>query len=234
MFRDDMKWFKHSTGSHDDPDIADGEDLFGDAAYTVFFKTLEVYGEEYNHLADGWLDISKTFLRRKLKKSWAKVEQVLNFYKEKNRIIFTTTPDRISLKVPKFIEIASNWTIRENPSPTEAPTEAPTAIEVEEEVEKKKKRKEEKKYIVEYLNSVCGTNFKFGIKETERLISARMNNGFTVADFESVINHKHAQWKDSADMKQYLRPITLFGTKFEAYLSSSKNNKPDEEDDGYR
>jgi len=31
-----MKWFKHSTGSHDDPDISDLMDKFGDTGYGAF------------------------------------------------------------------------------------------------------------------------------------------------------------------------------------------------------
>ena len=134
-----MEWFKHKTASHDDPDIADCEDIYGDAGYTIFFKLLEIYGQEYNHLQEGWLNVSQTFVRRKLRKTWTKVEQVLNFYKEKNRISYTIDVGRLIYKVPNFIELASNWTKRQEATTTEVSTEAPTAIEVEEEVEEEKK-----------------------------------------------------------------------------------------------
>ena len=140
-----MKWLKHSTGSHDDPDISDAMDLFGDAGYTVFFITLEIYGQEFSHLEDGFLTISKTFLRRKLRKSWTKVEQILNFYSKKKRMVIKIDGEMVCIKVPKYIDISSNWTKREGTKkdalPTEVPTEAPTAKEeeVEEEVDKEKK-----------------------------------------------------------------------------------------------
>lgn len=133
-----MQWFKHKTSSHDDPHISECEDIYGDAGYTIFFKLLEIYGQEFRHLEDGWLDVSQTFVRRKLRKSWTKVEQVLNFYQEKNRICFTSDYGRLRYKVPGFIELASNWTSRKEPKPTEAPTEAPTAIE---QTKKKKEKK---------------------------------------------------------------------------------------------
>jgi len=135
-----MDWFKHNTGSLDDPDLADAVDKYGDAAYLFFFGVLEIYGREFSRLKDGWLIISLTFLRRKLRKSSAKVEQMLNVYREKNRILSEISGDAVRIKIPKFIELASDWSGRYarkvSATPTEAPTEAPTAIEVEREVER--------------------------------------------------------------------------------------------------
>ena len=140
-----MDWYQHSTGSHDDPDISDAIDEFGIAAYSTFFITLEVYGEEYNHLdSEEWLTISQRFLARKLRISSTKVQQILNFYSERQRILVKTTGNTISIKCPKFIEIASNWTKRKKPLPTEGlqrDNVVPTAIEKE---EKKKRREKEK------------------------------------------------------------------------------------------
>ena len=138
-----MKWYKHSTDSHDDPDVSDAIDEFGDAGYSVFFIILEIYGREFNQLSDGWLSISQTFLRRKLRKSWTKAEQILNFYQTRARIFYKINDTMLQIKIPKFIDISSNWSKREQARkealPTEVPTEAPTAKEVEEEVEKKNK-----------------------------------------------------------------------------------------------
>jgi hypothetical protein len=47
-----------------------------------------------------------------------------------------------------------------------------------------------------------------------------MNEGFTVGDFKKVIDNKTAEWLDTK-MEQYLRPETLFGTKFESYLNQN-------------
>ncbi len=142
-----MDWFKHRTGSHDDPDIQDARDKFGDFAYSGFFIICEVFGQEFSHIdSNGWLRVSKAFVRRKLNKSWGKVELLLNFYEKRNRIKWKKDAEdssMIFLTIPKFIEIASNWTKRTITPPPEAPPEAPTAKEVEEE-EKKKKSKSEK------------------------------------------------------------------------------------------
>lgn len=73
--------------------------------------------------------------------------------------------------------------------------------------------------IVDYLNGVCGTNYRHSTEETRKLIRARWQAGFTLDDFRQVIMKKHTDWSKNPDMQQYLRPQTLFGTKFESYLN---------------
>jgi uncharacterized phage protein (TIGR02220 family) len=40
-----------------------------------------------------------------------------------------------------------------------------------------------------------------------------------VTDFQRVIDLKAAEWKDDPYWSQFLRPVTLFGPKFESYLN---------------
>ena len=79
--------------------------------------------------------------------------------------------------------------------------------------------------VVNELNAICGTNYRATTGKTKRLIDARLNEGFTEDDFHIVIAKKASTWKGT-EMEKYLRPETLFGTKFEGYLNekiSSKN-----------
>lgn len=78
------------------------------------------------------------------------------------------------------------------------------------------------KLIIDNLNKQADTNYRSSSKETQRLIDARINNGFSTADFITVIHKKTLEWRYS-DMEKYLRPKTLFGTNFESYL-----NQPEE------
>jgi uncharacterized phage protein (TIGR02220 family) len=78
------------------------------------------------------------------------------------------------------------------------------------------------KKIIDYLNSKAGTNYRPSTKATQRFIRARFNEGFTLDDFYTVISHKSREWKTDPKMVQYLRPETLFGTKFESYLQKIK------------
>ncbi|MEH7186514.1 conserved phage C-terminal domain-containing protein [Bacillus toyonensis] len=80
--------------------------------------------------------------------------------------------------------------------------------------------------IVSYLNEKAGKSFKHKTAKTRSLINARFKDGFTIDDFKQVIDIKTAQWLNDSHMSQYLRPETLFGTKFEGYLNEkgAKNN----------
>lgn len=74
--------------------------------------------------------------------------------------------------------------------------------------------------IVGYLNERCGTRYRHRAEKTRRLIDARFREGFGEEDFRAVIDGRAAAWLGDEDMAQYLRPETLFGTKFEGYLNA--------------
>ncbi|MDK0695888.1 conserved phage C-terminal domain-containing protein [Clostridium perfringens] len=79
--------------------------------------------------------------------------------------------------------------------------------------------------VIDKLNTLANKSYKTSSKKTQQLIRARVNEGFTVEDFYKVIENKVCTWKDDPKMDQYLRPATLFGTKFESYLNE-KATKP--------
>ncbi len=79
--------------------------------------------------------------------------------------------------------------------------------------------------IVSYLNEQAGKSFKHKTAKTRSLIKARVKDGFTIDDFKRVIDIKAAQWLNDSHMSQYLRPETLFGTKFEGYLNEKGAKK---------
>lgn len=76
--------------------------------------------------------------------------------------------------------------------------------------------------ILDYLNDSAKTNYRMTTKKTQRLIHARLKEGFTVDDFKTVIDKKCAEWLHNPEMSQYLRPETLFGNKFEGYLNQKE------------
>ena len=77
--------------------------------------------------------------------------------------------------------------------------------------------------VVDYLNRKANTNYKSSSRDTQKHINARVTEGFTVDDFKTVIDKQCAKWIGT-EWEQYLRPKTLFGTKFEDYLNSKVNN----------
>lgn len=76
--------------------------------------------------------------------------------------------------------------------------------------------------IIYILNNACGTKYRATTKKTRTLIQARLNEGFTLEDFETVILKKSNEWVGT-EYEKYLRPETLFGTKFEGYLNQKKS-----------
>lgn len=91
------------------------------------------------------------------------------------------------------------------------------------------------KEIIDYLNSVTLKNFKHTTSENQKHIKARLNDGFVLEDFKTVIDKKFREWKGT-EWEKYLRPATLFGTKFESYLNQSdvktmQPNQPIKEQD---
>jgi uncharacterized phage protein (TIGR02220 family) len=78
--------------------------------------------------------------------------------------------------------------------------------------------------IVNYLNEKLGAKFNANSGASKKLINTRLSEGFSVDDFKRVIDAKYSEWIGT-EWQKYLRPITLFGTKFESYLNQpqSKN-----------
>lgn len=79
--------------------------------------------------------------------------------------------------------------------------------------------------IVASLNEAAGTSYRPTSKKTRQLIHARWAEGFRLPDFEAVIGTMSAAWLHDPKMAAYLRPETLFGTKFESYLNRPRPRK---------
>lgn len=74
--------------------------------------------------------------------------------------------------------------------------------------------------IIQYLNEKANKKYRASSQKTKKHIRARWKENNRVEDFKRVIDNKCASWM-GGDMEKYLRPETLFGTKFEGYLNES-------------
>ena len=92
---------------------------------------------------------------------------------------------------------------------------------------------EKTKTIVDYLNEKTDSHYKATTPKTKQLVQARLKEGFSVDDFKTVIDKKTATWLNDNKMNKYLRPLTLFGTKFEDYLNEKVKGQPDKNDPYY-
>lgn len=86
------------------------------------------------------------------------------------------------------------------------------------------KNKEIYKSVIDRLNEKAGTNYRASSAATQKHINARLAEGYTLEDFFSVIDKKCAEWKGT-NMEMYLRPETLFGSKFENYLNAPASKR---------
>jgi uncharacterized phage protein (TIGR02220 family) len=76
--------------------------------------------------------------------------------------------------------------------------------------------------IIAHLNTAAQRDFKPTVNATRQKIKARWAEGHRLPDFLAVIDHKTDEWLGNDKMQQYLRPETLFGTKFESYLVTAR------------
>ena len=82
--------------------------------------------------------------------------------------------------------------------------------------------------IITFLNQIANSKYKTTTPKTISLIKARLKEGHTVEDFKKVITKKYEEWNTDPKMKNYLRPETLFGNKFESYLNQKEELKAEE------
>lgn len=80
---------------------------------------------------------------------------------------------------------------------------------------------EDIKTIIAYLNEKAKKNYRPSSEANKKLIRARLKEGYTVSDFQKVIDIKTIEWLGTSQ-EQYLRPETLFCLKhFESYLNQN-------------
>ena len=73
---------------------------------------------------------------------------------------------------------------------------------------------------IDLLNREAGTSYRHSPANL-RHIRARLAEGFTLEDAAAVVRDRLKRWKGT-EQAQYLRPATVFGSKFDGYLQASK------------
>ena len=77
--------------------------------------------------------------------------------------------------------------------------------------------------VIRRLNEKAGTAFREGSKQSARLIDARLREGYTVGELESIVDAMCEEWGGDPRMRDYLRPSTLFNaTNAENYLEKAR------------
>lgn len=138
---------------------------------------------------------------------------------------FKKQQQRLRLKTDKDTRVDKKVDTRVDICPPEKDIEIEKEIDKDIEIDKELPIKENKiKEIVDYLNEKISSHYSYKTQKTKLHINARLNEGFTLNDFKTVIDKKVSEWQGT-EFEKYLRPETLFGTKFENYLLSNTAKK---------
>lgn len=105
-----MRWFKHMSDSLDDPFIHDLMDNFSHLGYVVWFGLIEIIAKENKNEITGKVEISPTYLRRKLRTSPTKLREVLDFCQTHLRLTVNYSEKNWEIHFPKMAEIKDNYT----------------------------------------------------------------------------------------------------------------------------
>lgn len=233
-----MKWFKHYTSMAQDVKIKRLVRKFGVEGYGLYNYILELIVrnmEDDRPVPD--LEESAVDVAADLHMDTVRVEEIMLFCIEQELFEQDEITGRVvASKIYRYLEKSS--TRSEQIKRMIDGYKLGLSETVRDSLrlsEQDKKRKEEKRQeesipyqsIIEYLNSRCDTNYRHTSEATRRHISARWSEGFREDDFRRVIDSRADLWEDDEKMSQYLRPQTLFGTKFESYLNAAPEEKRD-------
>jgi len=86
-------------------------------------------------------------------------------------------------------------------------------------------RTKESDEIIAYLNQKLGSNYQPDGQKSLGCIIGHLERGFDVSQFKGVVDRKVKQWKTDPEYSVYLRPQTLFGENFEAYVYELDGNR---------
>ena len=135
------------------------------------------------------------------------------------------------------VTISDDEVTKSDTDVTKSDTEKEIEIEIDKDKDKKKKKNEEEgqdppdeprhKIIIEYLNKKTNRNYRYNSSANKKFINARLNENYTVDDFKKVIDNKTKEWMNDRKFSKFLRPETLFGNKFDAYLNQEQEKKTD-------
>ena len=169
------------------------------------------------------------------KYNWSKSEKVLTgvcnvakYIKNENfkKYIFDTIESvkNNTLNIPYEYPMETSVSDSDTDSVSVSDTVSASVTETDTANNKKNSTGEDIKEIVNYLNKKCGTHYRCNTANTRKHITARFADGYTVSDFITVIDKKSAEWQGTK-FELYLRPDTLFGSKFESYLNQQIKQK---------
>lgn len=84
-------------------------------------------------------------------------------------------------------------------------------------------------FIIKYLNTKTGADYDPDDPDIMQYVSDLIDKGYSYDDITVVINKKCSEWLNDSVMRSYLRPSTLFGSKFAEYLAAPESIRAETE-----
>jgi len=229
-----MKWFKHFHNADSSHKLALLMENHGKSAYAEYWLLLELLCEKYKG-DEQQIEVTEGELCRKLRRPFPK--KMKTFLKALQNLSILDYKE--NEKTFKF-ETRILWELKQKDFARARKESKPEAIKSP--LREKREEKREKNNIlsgkpdsvaeiINLLNSKAGTKFKPKSANTVKLINARLKEGYEISDFEKVIDKKCKDWLPDPKMCAFVRPITLFGTKFESYLNEAEALDPEQKAD---
>lgn len=242
----EIKWIKIATNIFDDEKLLLIETMpEADAIIVIWFKLLCMAGKQNNNgvfMLNDRIAYTEEMLATIFRKSLNVVRLALatfeqygmievidnvitipNWEKHQNIEKLETIKEQTRKRVAEYRKRQEEKLLK-----LKNVTQNVTLCNALEEDKEEDKNKNIIKDIVEYLNLKTNSSYRYSSDKTRRTINARLNEGFTLDDFKKVIDIKTTQWLGDQKMEQYLRPETLFGTKFESYLNTKLPNQKEQ------
>lgn len=72
---------------------------------------------------------------------------------------------------------------------------------------------------IKILNEVVGAKFSSKSQSAIKFLTKRFKEKTTLDEIRAVVTYKNKEWGSDLKMERYLRPETLFGSKFDSYLA---------------
>ena len=241
-----INWFKHDTDATQDAKLKKLLIRHGAVGYAIYFHCLELIAAETSETNltfelehDSEIIADNLHIQGTAEKSGIEiVEDImrtiikLGLFNESNgRVFCFKLLKRLDLSMtsnPKFRELIT--VAKENHDTVMIPSCKPSSKQANKQEDtmsgsedatptphgKKDEWTEEERGIIDYLNQESGKHFRY-TKNNRRGIRERIKEGFTFDDFRLVIDYKANTWGKDKKMSEFVRPLTLFGTKFESY-----------------
>ncbi|MFT5519622.1 MAG: putative phage protein (TIGR02220 family) [Enterobacterales bacterium] len=218
-------YFRHSMSAFEDDKIQDAIDKLGYEGYAYYFILLEVLAKQCEDEVKNPIRIHQQSLRNVWRKHTKSCIKVVEKLQESGLFVATFNESFIEFDIPNLAKYLGKYSNKSSPNLSNKRKEKKRKEKEKEsvvlEIEKpvKNKNTETISEIIEYLNLKTNKKYKSTTSGTVSIINARLNEGYTIKDFEIVINNKSAQWLNDNTMSKFLRPVTLFSNKFESYLN---------------